>query len=130
MIFAIDFDGTVVEHCYPDIGKEVPHCVEVLKRIVENNHQLIIWTMRAGERLEDSKKWYAERGIPFIGANVNPTQKDWTNSPKCYAHRYIDDASVGCPLIIENLSSKIISRAYVDWKAIELLLENEGIFKK
>lgn len=27
----LDVDGTVVKHHYPDLGEDVPHCVEVLK---------------------------------------------------------------------------------------------------
>lgn len=127
MILAIDFDGTVVEHKYPDIGKDVPHAVRVLKRIISNNHQIIIWTMRCDKYLDEAVDWYKKNGIPFTGANINKSQNVWTNSPKVYAHRYIDDAAVGCPLITQNISTTIISRAYVDWLAIEKILESEGL---
>ena len=46
MLIAVDFDGTVVEHAYPDIGEELPHAVEVLKELVEAGHQIILWTCR------------------------------------------------------------------------------------
>jgi hypothetical protein len=51
----------------------------------------------------------------------NPTQKEWTSSPKCYAHIYIDDAALGCPLV----KGENGERDYVDWTAVEKLLFND-----
>ncbi len=48
-IIAIDFDGTVVEHKYPEVGRDVPDAVRVLRMLRENDVQLILWTMRSGE---------------------------------------------------------------------------------
>jgi hydroxymethylpyrimidine pyrophosphatase-like HAD family hydrolase len=49
MIIAVDFDGTCCEHEYPNIGATIPHCVEVLKKIVQFGHQIMIYTMRDGK---------------------------------------------------------------------------------
>ena len=55
MIIAVDFDGTIVEHAYPAIGKPIPFAIDVLKRLqTECHHQLILWTVREGELLEDA----------------------------------------------------------------------------
>ena len=44
---AVDFDGTVVMHEWPEIGPEVPHCVEVLKALQEKKGaKIILYTMR------------------------------------------------------------------------------------
>ena len=38
MIIAVDFDGTIVEHRYPEIGREIPFAVETLKKLIEDRH--------------------------------------------------------------------------------------------
>ena len=111
MIIAVDFDGTVVDHRFPDTGPDVPHAVESLKQLVKDGHQLILWTMRSREYLEHAVTWYAQHGIPLHGINGNPDQASWTTSPKAYANVYIDDAAVGCPL----LQLARFKRPCVDW---------------
>jgi hydroxymethylpyrimidine pyrophosphatase-like HAD family hydrolase len=46
MIIAIDFDGTCVTHEFPKVGKDI-NAVPVLKALVENGHQLVLFTMRS-----------------------------------------------------------------------------------
>ena len=123
MYIAIDFDGTCVTHDYPRIGKDIG-AVTVLKRLVEAGHKLILNTMRSGKELQDAIDWFNENGIELYGANENPTQKRWTQSPKVYAHLYIDDAALGCPL---KLDSNLSDRPFVDWKAVSFLLEDIAI---
>lgn len=127
MIIAIDFDGTCVTHEYPKVGRDIG-AVSVLKKLVENKHQLLLWTMRSDKALEEAVNWFKENDIPLYGVNTNPQQKEWTNSPKAYAQLYIDDAALGCPLIENNYpNSKIIERSYVDWKSVELMLFQKGL---
>lgn len=120
MIIAIDFDGTLAEHAYPAIGDEVEGAIRVCKKLQEAGHRLILYTMRSGEQLEEAVAWCAERELIFWAVNENPQQKEWTNSPKIYAHHYIDDAAIGCPLVPDESE-----RPYVDWDAIELMLFGE-----
>jgi hypothetical protein len=121
MYIAIDFDGTCVTHEYPRVGKDIG-AVPVLKKLTDSGHKLILNTMRSGDTLVDAIKWFADNNIPLYGANTNPTQKDWTDSPKVYAHLYIDDAGIGCPVIFDPAVS---GRPYVDWTAIEKILKKE-----
>ncbi|MCU1288444.1 MAG: hypothetical protein JWN60_673 [Acidobacteria bacterium] len=126
-IIAVDFDGTVVTHEFPEIGKEVPHAVRVLKRLNENKVKIIVWTMRCGEHLEkDAAGWFEEREINVWSYNTNPQQASWSQSPKCYAQAYIDDAAIGCPLIHPENGE----RPYVDWLEVERLLEEQGFLDK
>ena len=123
MYIAIDFDGTCVTHDYPRIGKDI-HAIPVLKKLVVNGHKLILNTMRSGKELQDAIDWFKENGIELYGANENPSQKSWTNSPKVYAHMYIDDAALGCPLKMDlNLSN----RPFVDWDGVLTLLKDHAI---
>ncbi len=123
MYIAIDFDGTCVTHDYPRIGKEIG-ATEVLKRLVEAGHKLILNTMRSDKELQDAVNWFKKNGIELYGVNENPAQKRWTNSPKVYAHMYIDDAALGCPLIN---APELSNRPFVDWDSIDLQLIQMGI---
>ena len=114
---AIDFDGTCVTHEYPNIGREIG-AENVLHRIVESGGKLILWTMRSDKELREAIQWFEDRGIPLYGVQRNPTQDNWTTSPKAYAKIYIDDAALGCPLI----SGADGERPYVNWKSVETLL--------
>lgn len=120
-VIAIDFDGTCVTHVWPEIGKDIG-AVPVLKALVSNNWHIILFTMRSGRELAMAVDWFNEHGIPLFDVNENPEQHTWTKSPKPYAHIYIDDAALGCPLIYDT---KISDRPFVDWKAVEkYLIEN------
>jgi hypothetical protein len=113
---AIDFDGTVVEHEYPRIGAEVPHAFMWLRNFQEAGARLILWTMRGyGSGLTEAVEFCRSHGIEFYGINSNPEQVEWTTSPKAYAHIYIDDSAIGCPLI---KNEKEGGRPYVDWSQV------------
>lgn len=126
-IFAIDFDGTCVEHDYPRIGPDVPGAAGTLLQLVEQGHELILWTMRSDEGLAEAIGWFEARGIPIKAANVNPDQRSWTDSPKVYAGVYIDDAALGCPLVRPSAEPWETDRPrpYVDWKAVRKLLQRD-----
>lgn len=124
MIIAIDFDGTCVAHDYPSVGKDIG-AVPILKALIHKGHRLILHTMRDKETLEAAVKWFKDNNIPLLGVNNNPTQKRWTESPKIFAHMYIDDAALGVPLKLDEDGS--ITRPYVDWNRVKLALEERGI---
>ena len=65
MIIAVDFDGTIVEHKYPEIGKEIPFAITTLKRLQAQHHILILWTVREGKLLEDAVEYCRSRGLEF-----------------------------------------------------------------
>lgn len=124
IVLAIDFDGTCTTHEYPKVGREIG-AAPVLKRLTDAGHKLILFTMRSGKEQTDAEKWFASHDIPLYGSNVNPTQRAWTASPKAYGQIYIDDAALGCPLVIKNGE-----KPYVDWVQIEAMLDNMGVFPK
>lgn len=140
MEIAIDFDGTCVSHEFPHVGNDIGS-VRVLKRLVQEGHKLILYTMRSdrknggatndptimdvtGDFLTDAVNWFHEHDLPLYGIQRNPTQHNWTSSPKCYAQLYIDDAALGCPLKVDG---KISSRPFVDWDLVEKMLEAAGL---
>jgi hypothetical protein len=124
MDIAIDFDGTCVTHAYPAVGDDIGAEV-TLRALVENGHNLILWTMRSGKALGSAVGWFTAKQIPLFGIQRNPTQDAWTTSPKCYAHMYIDDAALGCPLVYPEDRT----RPYVDWVAVTRLLIAQNIIQ-
>ena len=100
MTIAVDFDGTIVEHRYPAIGKEKPFAIETLKAITGKGHHLILWTVRTGERLEEALAFCQERGLQFYAVNSNyPPGYMFAGSAaesrKIKADIYIDDHNLG-----------------------------------
>jgi hypothetical protein len=126
LLIAVDFDGTCVTHEYPSIGKDIG-AAPTLRRLVAAGHHIILWTMRGkgSQEFEDALKWFDINGITLYGANENPGQRTWTNSPKAYAQYYIDDAAIGCPLCTNLYYS---SRPFVDWAAITKFFDKIGAF--
>ena len=122
-IIAVDFDGTIVAHAYPAIGRENPNAFRVLKLLQEQGVKLILWTMRSGPSLTEAFQYCKDNGIEFWGYNENPDQKEWTGSPKAFAQIYIDDAALGCPLIWDQSTN----RHMVNWRDIENLLKRKGL---
>ena len=121
----IDFDGTIVEHTFPEIGQEVPGALKWMKKWQEEGHKLILYTVRSdgqrgGNVLTDAVDWLTARGIVLFGVNCNSDQGAWSNSPKPYCHIYIDDAAVGCPM---HDNPRMSGRPYVDWDKVGPLVD-------
>ena len=98
MIIAVDFDGTIVEHKYPEIGKEIPFATHTLKKLIEDRHRLILWTVRQGKELEEAVEWCRARGVEFYA--VNKSFPEETVEPdnvyhKVNAELFIDDLNLG-----------------------------------
>lgn len=114
MIIGIDFDGTIVTHDYPHIGKDIG-AFPVLKALKEKRHKLILYTMRSEDKLQEAISYCQEKGLEFDFINENPEQQKWTKSPKIFCNFYIDDAAIGVPL--KNIP-EMSKRPYVDWDLI------------
>lgn len=98
MIIAVDFDGTIVEDRYPEIGREIPFATDTLRMLAEKRHRLILWTVREGKCLDEALEWCKERGVEFYAVNRDfPEEKGIhdTFSRKIKADVFIDDRNVG-----------------------------------
>jgi hypothetical protein len=99
MTIAVDFDGTIVRHEYPRIGKEIPFAIQTLKMLAKDGHRLILWTVREGELQEEAVNWCRERGVEFYAVNKDyPEEEQSKNnhySRKLKADIWIDDRNVG-----------------------------------
>lgn len=106
MIIAIDFDGTIVEHMWPEIGPLRTNAVEVIRRLNTEGHRILIWTCRTSQILDriqlpsrstvfHAKEFLDDHGIPYHAINNNDPRSDFQPSPKIYADLYIDDKQLG-----------------------------------
>lgn len=122
MKIAIDFDGTCIDKRYPGMGPDAPHAVEVLKRFIKDGHKIILNTARSGLDLEEAVRWFRKRNIQLYGIGDDP-ERDKEKGPKVHADAYIDDRSVGCPLM-KPINFK---NPCVDWITIEVLINKMEI---
>lgn len=98
MIIAVDFDGTIVEDRYPEIGRERPFATQTLRMLIAEHHRIILWTVREGHCLEEALDWCRERGVEFYAVNRDyPEEQEEhkTFSRKIKADVFIDDRNVG-----------------------------------
>jgi hypothetical protein len=122
----LDFDGVVAKHAgpgkFPLVGEEIAGAVETVNRLADMGHKIHINTVRDKEAFENAKRWCIDKKLKIYSYQVNPAQKRFSNSPKMYAHIYIDDASLGAPVHVDPISD----RYYYDWIRAEDMLIAEG----
>ena len=98
MVIAVDFDGTIVEHKYPEIGEELPFATSTLRMLAQQQHRLILWTVRRGKLLDEAVEWCKKRGVEFYAVNKNYPE-EVLESGGCYgkinAELFIDDLNLG-----------------------------------
>lgn len=99
-IIAVDFDGTITT-C-SDIGGEPTvreNAREVLERLCDDGIQLILWTCRTGEYLEQAVEFLRENDMLHLFASINENicevkQEYGVDSRKVGADIYIDDRNI------------------------------------
>lgn len=111
MIFCIDFDNTIVN----EKGKAIKGAFRVLKKILENEHEIILWTVREGKPLTEAVEFLESNNVKLLGINSNPN----FNSRKPLCDFFIDDRNLGCPIYFNEKGNKC-----VDWDEIEKILMN------
>ncbi len=130
MIIAVDFDGTIVQDRYPEIGSEQPFATQTLKMLISEGHQLVLWTVRQGQTLAEAVEWCRKRGVEFYAVNKDFPEEDEAQntsySRKIKVDMFIDDRNVG------GLPDwGVIYQMIHDKKTFEdLLLENMGKLKE
>ena len=97
MKIAVDFDGTIVEHKYPKIGKPILFAFEALKELQKRGHKIILWTYRSGQELQEAVEFCQKNGIEFYAVNKSYTEEKFDNgqiSRKIDADMFIDDRNL------------------------------------
>ena len=93
-VIAVDFDGTLCENKWPDIGEPNEELIQHLKDERRKGSKIILWTCRTDERLENALAWCEERGLKFDSVNENipeAVEMYGEDTRKIFAHEYIDD---------------------------------------
>ena len=106
------FDGTIVEHEYPNIGLPVSNAIYYLNKFQELGIKLILRTVRDGKKLQEAVDYCSRYGFKFLGINENPEQ--FTSSPKPHHTLSIDDRNFDSPLIY-SLDG---TRPFVNWDIV------------
>ena len=98
MIIAVDFDGILCENAFPEIGKPKYEVISLIRQLMDQGHETILWTSRADEKLVEAIQWCQSYGLHFTTTNENAPSNieqykiahpDGTR--KVYADIYIDD---------------------------------------
>lgn len=115
MIFAVDFDGVVVEDNFPNIGRLNMTMAVAIKTTREYGHQVVLWTCRVGERLLEAVDFCRENNIEFDAINAshpNNLAMYITDPRKIYADYYVDDRSIGFDDFgIDAIAARMVQKA-------------------
>ncbi len=122
-IIAVDFDGTLCENKWPEIGEPNLEMIDYLKERQAAGDKLILWTCRVGEILENAITWSTEQGLTFDAVNENlPEVLDWMggDSRKIFANEYVDDRNV----LVSSCHKKSNMQTWAE-KEIEIACKHE-----
>lgn len=115
MIIAVDFDGILCENRFPEIGAPNYEMISFVRQMIDEGHEVILWTSRAGNRLNEAFKWCEDRGLHFCAVNENAPSnlaqylaEYPTPSPKVYADLYLEDH---CPWFVNYDRSGCVQAA-------------------
>ena len=119
MLIAVDFDGTIVEHRYPAIGRELPFATDTLRRLTADGQRLILWTVREGQLLDEALEWCKERGVTFYAVNRDYPEQEFGEgvARKIKVDVVIDDRNLGglpeWGVIYDMITRRISYRDYL-----------------
>jgi hypothetical protein len=132
MIIAVDFDGTIVEHKYPEIGKEKPFAIQTLRTLQREGNRVILFTSREGELLDDAIAFCHDRGLDFYAVNSNqpPDALFPRQTSKVIADVYIDDRNLGGIPDDWTMIYEMITHQRLERRALRERSRGCGLFRK
>lgn len=94
-IMAVDFDGTLVENRYPEIGCERSEFCDTIRTLQKMGVKSILWTSRTGEALKQAIEWCEDHDLHFDTVNENLPEiiemAGGVDTRKVFADVYFDD---------------------------------------
>lgn len=100
-IYAVDFDGTLCEDKFPNIGSPNDALISRLVKCREAGDKVVLWTCRCGQLLQNAVNWCKQHSLEFDSINENlPEVLEWfggVESRKIHADIFIDDKAVNKP---------------------------------
>lgn len=95
LVLAVDFDGTIAELAYPEIGELKPEADIYINKLYDEGHHIVIHTCRTGDHHENLvKEFMKTHNIKYheLNNNVPHLIELYKNdSRKVSADIYIDD---------------------------------------
>ena len=122
-IIAVDFDGTLCENKYPEIGEPNMELIDYLMKRQINGDKIILWTCRNKEQTQAAVDWCSNKGLEFDAVNENLPEiieEFGGDSRKIFANVYIDDRNVSLYSCREKTSMDLWAE-----REVELACENE-----
>ena len=111
-IIAVDFDGTLCENKWPDIGEANQELITDLIERQNEGDKIVLWTCRSGDKLVDAILWCHAAGLEFDAVNENLPEmiaEFGEDCRKIFAHEYIDDrmcCKYNLPYITEKMEAR------------------------
>lgn len=100
MIIAVDFDGILCKDKFPEIGEPNYEVISFVRELIDDGHEVVLWTCRVDQRLVEAVEWCHDRGLHFCAVNDNAPsnkakyEKEYPNGTrKVFADVYMDDKS-------------------------------------
>lgn len=127
-IIAVDFDGTLCENKYPEIGLPNLDLIQYLYGERKDGNKIILWTCRTGNLLTKAVWWCHGHGLYFDAVNENLPEiitEFGSDTRKIFANEYIDDLNVNS--LIWDLPYKPKSNKQHDDKADAFLYAIEAL---
>lgn len=118
-IIAVDFDGTLCENKYPNIGAMNTYLIDLLKKRQKVGDKIILWTCRVGKKLQEAINKCKEHGLIFDAVNENVPEiiKSFgSDTRKIFADEYIDDHNT----YIRSLPFRLKKMAYKTYTQIKI----------
>ena len=93
-VIAVDFDGTLCENKFPEIGEPKKDILDAVKKLRQQGNKIILWSCRSGQPLIRAVMWCAEQGLLFDAVNENLPEiieRYGGDTRKIWADIYLDD---------------------------------------
>lgn len=93
-IIAVDFDGTLCENKWPEIGEPNWDVINYCKAEQKKGAKIILWTCRIGTKLEEAVMWCLDHGLnpDAVNENIQTVIDEFgEEGRKIFANEYIDD---------------------------------------
>lgn len=126
-IICVDFDGTIVDHAFPEVGNIKPYAAAALMALKHKGYRLVLWTCRSPiditktegvpqrNFLKESVDFCTAQGIEFEAINANVPGLGFEAMPKVYANIYIDDRAYKAKIDWEEIGRNLAGDCFWDF---------------
>lgn len=112
-VIAVDFDGTLCENKFPEVGRPCQPVIDAAKFEQRSGAKLILWTCRAGKELEEAVAAASEWGLTFDAINENlpeVIESFGSDTRKIFANEYWDDRAWPIHEFLERYLNQAFAR--------------------